>query len=417
MNEIILTNDNGEQCITSMQIAEATGKTHAHVLRDIRNMEPGWEKERGTKFGFMQIREEIPNGGYRMRPCFKLTKVESLYVATKFNDEARARLVLRWAELEKGLRSSMSMESKKLLVTEQEILQRGDQIRREQIEKENEPSDGCFTTSEIAKEMELTTKQLNKLLVEAGVQYFNGGRYKVTPEFSHLGLTKDRSFHYYSLEGEKKERLYLVWTQEGREWIEENPMFKVSKKQENKGRVRFLTNEEKNKLLTECKNISNELYLLVLIAITSGARYSEITNLKWQNIDFTNRLYHFLDTKNGDDRGVPISNIAYDALEDFGKVRQLKSDYIFANKKGGIIYFRNLFYKAIENAGIENFHFHDLRHTAASYLAMNGASLLEIAEILGHKTLSMVKRYSHLTQKHTATLINKMVEKEFGNFN
>ena len=222
MNEIILTNDNGEQCITSMQIAEATGKTHAHVLRDIRNMEPGWEKERGTKFGFMQIREEIPNGGYRMRPCFKLTKVESLYVATKFNDEARARLVLRWAELEKGLRSSMSMESKKLLVTEQEILQRGDQIRREQIVKENEPSDGCFITSEIAKEMELTTKQLNKLLVEAGVQYFNGGRYKVTPAFSHLGLTKDRSFHYYSLEGEKKERLYLVWTQEGREWIEEN---------------------------------------------------------------------------------------------------------------------------------------------------------------------------------------------------
>ena len=148
--------------------------------------------------------------------------MESLYVATKFNDEARARLVLRWAELEKGLRSSMSMESKKLLVTEQEILQRGDQIRREQIEKENEPSDGCFTTSEIAKEMELTTKQLNKLLVEAGVQYFNGGRYKVTPAFSHLGLTKDRSFHYYSLEGEKKERLYLVWTQEGREWIEEN---------------------------------------------------------------------------------------------------------------------------------------------------------------------------------------------------
>ena len=141
MNEIILTNDNGEQCITSMQIAEATGKTHAHVLRDIRNMEPGWEKERGTKFGFMQIREEIPNGGYRMRPCFKLTKVESLYVATKFNDEARARLVLRWAELEKGLRSSMSMESKKLLVTEQEILQRGDQIRREQIEKENPATD------------------------------------------------------------------------------------------------------------------------------------------------------------------------------------------------------------------------------------------------------------------------------------
>lgn len=156
---------------------------------------------------------------------------------------------------------------------------------------------------------------------------------------------------------------------------------------------------------------------MVLIAITSGARYSEIANLKWQNIDFINRLYHFLDTKNGDDRGVPISSIAYKALQEFGKVSQLKSDYVFANKNGGKIYFRDLFYKAIENAEIKDFHFHDLRHTAASYLAMNGASLLEIAEILGHKTLAMVKRYSHLTQKHTASLIDQMVENEFGNLN
>ena len=69
----------------------------------------------------------------------------------------------------------------------------------------------------------------------------------------------------------------------------------------------------------------------------------------------------------------------------------------------------------LKEAGIENFKFHDLRHSAASYLAMNGASLAEIAEVLGHKTLQMVKRYSHLSEQHTASVVSKMNEKIFGN--
>ena len=93
-----LTNSQGMQCITSMEIAEATGKLHKNVMRDIRNMEPAWEKEHGLKFEQMQIREKLPNNGYRFRNVYILTKLESLYVATKFNDEARARLVLRWAD-------------------------------------------------------------------------------------------------------------------------------------------------------------------------------------------------------------------------------------------------------------------------------------------------------------------------------
>lgn len=63
---------------------------------------------------------------------------------------------------------------------------------------------------------------------------------------------------------------------------------------------------------------------------------------------------------------------------------------------------------------IEDFRFHDLRHSAASYLAMNGASLAEIAEVLGHKTLQMVKRYAHLSEAHTASVVEKMNNKIFG---
>lgn len=200
------------------------------------------------------------------------------------------------------------------------------------------------------------------------------------------------------------------------EWMEENPMFKVSKKKEPRGRVRYLTNKEVASLLKACKKSSEELYLLVLIALSTGARYGEIIKLTWDTIDLKNRTFHFLDTKNGEDRGVPIPNIVYDELINFSKVRKLNSILLFARKDGKkALFMKKGFRNSIEKCGIDDFTFHDLRHTAASYLAMNNASLLEIAEILGHKTLAMVKRYSHLTQKHTADLLERMNDSQFAN--
>ena len=223
MTEIIAkeTLDN-TKFITSIEIAELTGKQHKNVMQSIRNMEPAWEAERGLKFQLSQIREKITNNGYKLRPCYVLTKTESLFVATKFNDVARARLVIRWEELEKAqLKLQGNHQETKLLVTEKEILRKGDEIRRQEIEKENAPADGCFTMSEIAKDLDTTVKELNKMLVKEGVQFYNGGRYKICEEYQNSGLAQERSFHYFTLEGEKKERLYLVWTHEGAEFIKE----------------------------------------------------------------------------------------------------------------------------------------------------------------------------------------------------
>ena len=216
-----LFNENGEAVITSLEIAAVTGKDHKNVLRDIRNMEPAWEKLHQLKFEQMQIKEKLPNNGYRMRKVYVLTKLESLYIATKYNDQARARLILRWAELEsKNLTPALSQgEGVKMLETERDIMQRSDEIRRQQIETENAPADGCFTVSEIAKQLGVTPKDINRMLVKEGVQYFNGRRYKLTPEFEGKGYAKERSFHYYGLEGDKKERIYLVWTPEGVEYV------------------------------------------------------------------------------------------------------------------------------------------------------------------------------------------------------
>ena len=217
-----LFNENGEQIITSLDIAKLTGKEHRNVLRDIRNMEPAWEKLHQLKFEQMQIRENLPNNGYRLRTVYALTKLECLYIATKYDDVSRARLVLRWEELEKEdvrRKKEEVSASPKLLTTEREILKKGDEIRRGQIEKENAPADGCFTISEVAEMLKTSVKELNQFLVKQDIQFRRDGRYYLTPKYEESGFAKERAFHYFSLEGEKKERFYLVWTPEGMEFI------------------------------------------------------------------------------------------------------------------------------------------------------------------------------------------------------
>ena len=197
--------------MTSLEIAQVTGKMH-------KDVEPAWEKVNGRNFALVAYTDSKGE----QRPCYSLSKTECLYIATKFNDVARARLVLRWEELEREKRKVKSEKlatGQRLLVTEREILQQGDAIRRQQIAGENLPSDGCMTAGEVARMLEMEVKELNKLLVAAGVQFWNGGRYKLTQEYDGRGLAQDRAFHYYSLEGEKKRRYYLVWTTEGAEMI------------------------------------------------------------------------------------------------------------------------------------------------------------------------------------------------------
>ena len=93
--------DTSQQTMSSLDIADATGKKHKHVMEAIRKMEAAWERVHGSKFRLMSRTIVIGNGAHRMVPCYELTKTECLYVATKFNDEARAKLILRWEELEK----------------------------------------------------------------------------------------------------------------------------------------------------------------------------------------------------------------------------------------------------------------------------------------------------------------------------
>jgi integrase len=144
-------------------------------------------------------------------------------------------------------------------------------------------------------------------------------------------------------------------------------------------------------------------------------RQGEILNLKWKDIDLSRSRLVLHETKNNERRGVPIVGLAHQVLTDLSKVRRIDSPLVFpGNDPKRPIKIRNAFEFAVETAKIDDFRFHDLRHTAASYLAMNGATLAEIAEVLGHKTLQMVKRYAHLSDAHTTSVVEKMNAKIFG---
>ena len=203
-----------EQRMTSLTIAQVTGKMHKDVLKAIRNMEPAWLKVNGRHFELVEYKDSKGE----LRPCYSLTKAECLYIATKFSDEARARLVKRWYQLECE-QLGVRMEEQKLLVTKREIMLKSDEIRRGLIANENADADGCYTVSQLAEMMEITVKELNKRLVAEGVQFRNGGRYMLTKEYEGRGYAQDRAFHYYGLDGEKKEKKYLVWTPAGREFV------------------------------------------------------------------------------------------------------------------------------------------------------------------------------------------------------
>jgi integrase len=200
-------------------------------------------------------------------------------------------------------------------------------------------------------------------------------------------------------------------------WIESNPFIgRVAKLPEPSGRVRFLSDKERKALLEGCETSSRALHTIVVLALSTGARQAEILTLTWPQIDIERGAIYLERTKNGERRTLPLTGHAKTLVEALKEKRDEKVALLFPSHrdKAKPLDIHSVFAEAVATAGIEDFRFHDLRHTAASYLAMNGATLLEIAQILGHKTLSMVKRYSHLTEQHTASVVKKMNQKMFG---
>lgn len=186
------------------------------------------------------------------------------------------------------------------------------------------------------------------------------------------------------------------------DWLNEHPVRRVKRAREPKGRMRFLSEEERARLLTACRT-SASLYALVVLALSTGARKGELLRLCWRDVDLLGRRALIPQTKSGKPRTVPLVPAAVEALRRL--MRQVGEDRVFLHSH------RRQWEEARAAAGLAGVPFHALRHTAASYLAMSGASVRDIQSILGHETLAMAQRYAHLTDDHLGAVADRMAER------
>jgi len=233
-----------QQTMSSLEIAKLTGKPHNDVLKAIRAMEPAWVKVNGGNFS----RVEYKDAKGEMRPAFELTKTECLYVATKFNDEARAKLVIRWEELEKKARANMlhlpdftnpaeaarawaqEYEQKTTLMIENKRLEEENiQLAVENQELKNDKnyldlimrSKALLTVSQIAQDYGMSGKALNKKLADMGIQYSINGQWILYARYKDCGYVSSRSIDITRSDGRPDVVLHTEWTQAGRKFLYE----------------------------------------------------------------------------------------------------------------------------------------------------------------------------------------------------
>jgi integrase len=187
------------------------------------------------------------------------------------------------------------------------------------------------------------------------------------------------------------------------EWgyLAENPMKRVKLLKEPPGRLRYLTFDEAERLL---KELPEAPAAVVAFALNTGMRKGEILGLKWRDINFDQKQIAVEKTKTNERRWVPINDQVYRILE-AQKGPRKPSDPVFAD---GAVNLRKHFEGAVKRANLENFRFHDCRHSFASQLVMSGANIRVVQQLLGHKDIKMTMRYSHLSQDHLQEAVEKL---------
>ena len=200
--------------MTSLEIAELTGKQHKHVMEAVRKMETAWVSIAGSNFRLGSYKDA--NG--QLRPCYQLTKTECLYIATKFNDEARAKLVLRWEELEMADRRR-KMSEVRYLPSPQKILALADEIIGEGLRLVNADAEDTLTATQVAKTFNMTVSDFNHLLSDMAIQYRRHGRWNISDYLADRARVSLRTHVSYSLKGEKKVKVYMTWTLQGLRYL------------------------------------------------------------------------------------------------------------------------------------------------------------------------------------------------------
>ena len=202
-----------------------------------------------------------------------------------------------------------------------------------------------------------------------------------------------------------------VFTMARREWhwISGNPVEDVSRLTESSGRIRHLSDDERKVLLAETAKDA-KLHTFVMIALSTACRAGELRKLTWADVDMQRGDLLFRETKNAQPRAVSLHGEALRLLKAHAKVRRLGGTLVFENSRGGRYDYRPAFESAIAAAGLKDFHFHDLRHTAATYLAQAGATEQQLRAIGGWRS-NVVNRYVHLAADDARAALERLAEK------
>jgi len=195
-------------------------------------------------------------------------------------------------------------------------------------------------------------------------------------------------------------------------WVSHNPFDGVGKLREGRGRVRFLSEDERTILLQETAK-DRVLHTFVVLALSTAARAGELLNLKWQDIDLNDGRILLRVTKNAQPRTAWLLGEAKRLLTEHAEHRRPDDVFVFASPTGRRYEYHKEFRAACEAAGVENFRFHDLRHSAATYFACEGASEQQLKAIGGWKS-GVVSRYVHLAATETRDVVQRMNEKILG---
>ena len=189
----------------------------------------------------------------------------------------------------------------------------------------------------------------------------------------------------------------------------DHPARRLEYHHESADKTRFLSDDERARLLAACKASPwPRLYLLVLLALTTGARKGELIGLRWRDVDAALKVVTVGRSKNGDPKVLPLVPAVIEQLEQH---RGAPGGLVFPSRLDPLkpMAFEARWHQALQAAHIRGFRFHDLRHSCASYLAQHGATLLEIGDLLGHRQISMVKRYAHLAAGHRSALVERVM--------
>lgn len=203
------------------------------------------------------------------------------------------------------------------------------------------------------------------------------------------------------------------WAWKELRWLPANPVLDVSKNPENPGIVRFLSDDERKALFKACRESADpNIYTAVVVALATGARYGNIRNLQWDDVDLTRWTLRFLDVKNKQPRYVPVVGAAQAALQAQWDKDPTKEGWVFkGSRDASPADVETVWRRVRDAAGLQGFRFHDLRHTTASYLTQGGAGLAQVADALGHKTLAMARRYSHQSGEHVRATLASIADK------